>query len=72
VAKRRRETPLFDLVSILSEATRDDACTVRVVSELIRQGRAFDARGIALQLAPERAARPVQPPPASQRIAGGT
>lgn len=50
MARRRLETHLFDLVSVLAEATDDDERIVRFVAELIRDGRALDSRGIALKL----------------------
>jgi len=50
VTKRRVETTLLVLVSAVSAKTRDDAQTTRIVAELIREGRIFDSRGIALRL----------------------
>jgi len=70
VAQRRFETTLFDLVSMISEATQDDARTVRFVAELIRQGRAFDAWGVAVQLSMERDPRTVRPPLSASHTAG--
>jgi len=55
VARRRHDTTLLDLLSAVSDATGDDARTVGLVAELIREGRAFDSRGNALQLASGRA-----------------
>lgn len=55
MAQRPLKTTLFDVVSAVSEATRDDTHTVRIVSELIRSQKLVDGRGIPLRLslAPE-------------------
>ncbi len=77
MAKRRVETHLYDLVSVLAEATDDDERIVRFVAELIRDGRALDSRGIALKLSVALGRAGTRAPlpcpagdPASRRLCG--
>ncbi len=58
MAPRRFETTLFELVAGLSDTLRDDGQTLRVVAQLVRDGRVRTPDGLELKLGSDSRGQP--------------